>query len=180
MNKKVDKIRQIVRLKQLMTRWKHISLRRRSPDPSGGARRPPSGFIFVYVGPDRTRFAIPAHFLNLHVFDGLLKQTEEEFGLRGNGGLVLPCPVPFFANVVKYLHKDEHRYGKLSLQDFVNMLSDADVAPDSCKENLVLFTPLLQKAEILVLLFGLLRFAVSLCKWISIQFSFATLKFSIR
>ncbi|RDX79502.1 Auxin-responsive protein SAUR50, partial [Mucuna pruriens] len=154
--KKVDKIRQIVRLKQLVTRWKHISLRRRScalpshsEDPCAvvttAARRPPSGFIFVYVGPDRARFSIPARFLNLAVFDGLLKQTEEEFGLRGNGGLVLPCQVAFFSNVVKYLRKDEHKYGKLSLEDFVNMV---DVASDSCKENVAVFTPLLQKAEI--------------------------------
>ncbi|TKY60781.1 Auxin-responsive protein SAUR23 [Spatholobus suberectus] len=150
---KVDKIRQIVRLKQLMTRWKHISLRRRrsaalpqhSDDPSA-ARRPPSGFIFVYVGPERQRFAIPARFLNLPVFDGLLKETEEEFGLRGDGGLVLPCQVTLFSNVVKYLHKDEHKYGKLSLEDFSNMVSD--VASDSCKENVVVLAPLLQKAEV--------------------------------
>ncbi|KAG4999118.1 hypothetical protein AAZX31_08G028400 [Glycine max] len=150
MNMKVDKIRQIVRLKQLMTRWKHISLRRRSDDEPSAARRPPPGFIFVYVGTERTRFAIPARFLNLALFDGLLKQTEEEFGLRGNGGLVLPCQVALFTNVVKYLHKDEHKYGKLSLEDFVSMVSDdTDVAAsDSCKENVVVFAPLLQKAEV--------------------------------
>ncbi|KAG5030092.1 hypothetical protein AAZX31_05G207600 [Glycine max] len=146
MGMKVDKIRQIVRLKQLMTRWKHISLRRRSSDEPSAVRRPPSGFIFVYVGPERTRFAIPARFLNLALFEGLLKQTEEEFGLRGNGGLVLPCQVPFFSNVVKYLHKDEHKYGSLSLQDFVNMLSAS--SSDSCKENVAVFAPLLQKAEV--------------------------------
>ncbi|WVZ24444.1 indole-3-acetic acid-induced protein ARG7-like [Vigna radiata var. radiata] len=146
MNKKVDKIRQIVRLKHLMSRWKQMSLRRRSED-SSSTRRPPSGFTFVYVGPERTRFAIPARFLNLPVFEGLLKQTEEQFGLRGNGGLVLPCQVPFFSNVVKFLHKDEHKYGKLSLQDFLNLVSDADLS-DSCKENVVVFTPLLQKAEV--------------------------------
>ncbi|ESW32224.1 hypothetical protein PHAVU_002G303700 [Phaseolus vulgaris] len=146
MNKKVDKIRQIVRLKHLMSRWKQMSLRRRADDGSSTSR-PPSGFTFVYVGPERTRFAIPARFLNLAVFEGLLKQTEEQFGLRGNGGLVLPCQVPFFSNVVKFLHKDEHKYGKLSLQDFLNLVSDADVS-DSCKENVVVFTPLLQKAEV--------------------------------
>ncbi|XP_027344219.1 indole-3-acetic acid-induced protein ARG7-like [Abrus precatorius] len=141
--KKVDKIRQIVRLKQLMSRWKHISLRRR---PDATTRRPPPGFLFVYVGAERMRFAIPARFLNLPVFHGLLKQTEEEFGLRGNGGLLLPCQVPFFSHIVNYLHKDEHKYGKLSLQDFVHLVSHLDAA--SCKENVVVFAPLLQKAEV--------------------------------
>jgi SAUR family protein len=109
--KKVDKIRQIVRLKQLMTRWKQISLRRRSlrsePEETTPTttescvtprRQPPSGFVFVYVGSERHRFAIHARFLNFPVFAGLLDVTEEEFGLRGNSGLVLPC----------------HKYGKFS------------------------------------------------------------------
>ncbi|KAJ1438027.1 Small auxin-up RNA [Sesbania bispinosa] len=149
--KKVDKIRQIVRLKQLMMRWKHISLRRRSlpsePEPCSAARRPPSGFLFVYIGPERKRFAIPARFLNLPVFSGLLDETEEEFGLRGNGGLVLPCQVGFFRHIIKHLHKDEHKFGKLSLEEFVKMFSE--MASDyPCKENVVAFVPLLQKAEV--------------------------------
>jgi SAUR family protein len=161
--KKVDKIRQIVRLKQLMTRWKQISLRRRSlrsepeettptttTEPCVTPRRqPPSGFVFVYVGSERHRFAIPARFLNFPVFAGLLDVTEEEFGLRGNGGLVLPCHVDFFTEIVKRLHKNENQYGKFSLEDFVKMFSD--VAVDSyCKEkeNVVVLAPLLQKASV--------------------------------
>jgi SAUR family protein len=160
--KKVDKIRQIVRLKQLMTRWKQISLRRRSlrsepeetttttTEPCVTPRRqPPSGFVFVYVGSERHRFAIPARFLNFPVFAGLLDVTEEEFGLRGNGGLVLPCHVDFFTEIVKRLHKNENKYGKFSLEDFVKFFSD--VAVDSyCKEkeNVVVLTPLLQKASV--------------------------------
>lgn len=157
--KKVDKIRQIVHLKQLMMRWKTISLRRRTTlhhqpsfsDSVGSKpctpRRAPSGFVFVYVGPERKRFVIPARFLNLPVFAGLLKETEEVFGLRCTGGLVLPCEVPFFGNMVKHLEKDEHKYGKLSLEEYVNMVSE--VGTDSCcKESIVAFTPLLQKARV--------------------------------
>ncbi|XP_061347678.1 auxin-induced protein X10A-like [Gastrolobium bilobum] len=147
--KNVDKIRQIVRLKQILIRWKHMSLRRRSSEPKPCAtttRRPPSGFVFVYVGPERKRFSIPARFLNLPIFAGLLEETEEEFGLRGNCGLVLPCQVPFFTDIVKHLQKDEHKYGNFSLQEFVNMISD--LGSDSCKENVIAFAPLLQKAKV--------------------------------
>lgn len=153
--KKVDKIRQIVRLKQLMRRWKQISLRRGSlrsePDetttePSVIPRRqPPSGFVFVYVGLERHRFAIPARFLNFPVFAGLLDVTEEQFGLRGIGGLVLPCHVEFFTEIVKHLRKNEHKYGKLSLEEFVKMLCDVPLL-ESCKENVVVSSPLLERA----------------------------------
>lgn len=155
--KKVDKIRQIVRLKQLMTRWKQISLRRRSlrsePDETTTEpcvtprRQPPSGFVFVYVGSERRRFAIPARFLNFPVFAGLLDVTEEEFGLRGNGGLVLPCHVDFFTEIVKHLHKNEHKYGKMSLEQFVKMLSEVALF-ETCKEkeNVVVLAPLLERA----------------------------------
>ncbi|RYR19761.1 hypothetical protein Ahy_B03g064650 isoform B [Arachis hypogaea] len=144
--KKVDRIRQIVRLKQLMMRWRAISHRRHHHHASS-PRRAPSGFVFVYVGQERKRFVIPARFLNLPVFAGLLKETEEVFGLRCSGGLLLPCEVAFFSNIVKHLEKDEHKYGKLSLEDFVNMVSD--LASDSCcKEGIVAFTPLLQKARV--------------------------------
>ncbi|CAL5215031.1 unnamed protein product [Lathyrus oleraceus] len=150
--KKVDKIRQIVRLKQLMTRWKQLSLRRHSlrPEPEEPCltprRQPPSGFLFVYVGSERRRFAIPARFLNFPVFAGLLDATEEEFGLRGNGGLVLPCHVEFFTEIVKRLHRNEQKYGKLTLEEFVTIF--ADVAVEGCKEkeNVVVLSPLLQNA----------------------------------
>ncbi|XP_015955258.1 protein SMALL AUXIN UP-REGULATED RNA 51-like [Arachis duranensis] len=155
--KKVDRIRQIVRLKQLMMRWRVISHRRHhhhydsssldSKPCTSSPRRAPSGFVFVYVGQERKRFVIPARFLNLPVFAGLLEETEEVFGLRCSGGLLLPCEVAFFSNIVKHLEKDEHKYGKLSLEDFVNMVSDL-ASDSSCKEGIVAFTPLLQKARV--------------------------------
>ncbi|RYR67012.1 hypothetical protein Ahy_A03g013233 isoform B [Arachis hypogaea] len=144
--KKVDRIRQIVRLKQLMMRWRVISHRRHHHHTSS-PRRAPSGFVFVYVGQERKRFVIPARFLNLPVFADLLEETEEVFGLRCSGGLLLPCEVAFFSNIVKHLEKDEHKYGKLSLEDFVNMVSDL-ASDSSCKEGIVAFTPLLQKARV--------------------------------
>ncbi|KAK7251475.1 hypothetical protein RIF29_34713 [Crotalaria pallida] len=143
--KKVDKIRQIVRLKQLMTRWKQMSLRNRIDTVS--SPRAPSGFLFVYVGQERKRFVIPARFLNLPIFASLLKETEEEFGFCCNGGLVLPCEVGFFNHVVKYLNKDENKFGKFSVEDFLNM-SDPGTDNNPCKENMIAFTPLLQKAKV--------------------------------
>ncbi|PQP96798.1 auxin-responsive protein SAUR50 [Prunus yedoensis var. nudiflora] len=137
--KKVEKIRQIVRLKQLVMRWKLTSLRRRSilsyddsgSFPSGSNRRIPAGFLAVYVGAERIRFVIQAR-----------------------GGLVLPCEVGFFKEILRFLERDESKFGRLGLEEFLKMVSE--VGFDSCKElvsnaaansSCHAFTPLLQKAR---------------------------------
>ncbi|KAL6176472.1 hypothetical protein ACLB2K_050557 [Fragaria x ananassa] len=155
--KKVEKIRQIVRLKQIMMRWKLTSLRLRpalsfynddDSTSSDSARRTPSGFLAVYVGPVRRRFVIPARFVNLPVFVDLLEKTAEEFGFETTGGLVLPCEVSFFKEILRFLEKDERRFGKLSLDEFLKMVTDA-VGFDSCKAAAAAsFSPLLQEARV--------------------------------
>ncbi|KAL6985020.1 hypothetical protein U1Q18_018400 [Sarracenia purpurea var. burkii] len=167
--KKVNKIGQIVRLKQLMQRWKHMSLRRHpvlsgsssdgdgDRDGSGSGGRPqsrrtiPCGSIAIYVGYERRRFVIPTRFLNLPVFVALLNKAEEEFGLQRNGGLVLPCEVEFFKGVLEFLERDEQRYRALGIDEFVRMFSE--VGFDSCKDTVNVcssngLTPLLQKTRV--------------------------------
>ncbi|KAM1721025.1 hypothetical protein ACFX12_022611 [Malus domestica] len=158
--KKVEKIRQIVRLKQLVMRWKLTSLRRRSVlsnnDSDGSNRRIPSGFLAVYVGSERIRFVIPARFVNLPVFVGLLNKAEEEFGFQCNGGLVLPCEVVFFKEILMLLERDESRFGRLGLEEFWKVVSEVGLV-DSCKNSATnaaaknsgchAFTPLLQRAS---------------------------------
>ncbi|XP_009341743.2 auxin-responsive protein SAUR50-like [Pyrus x bretschneideri] len=160
--KKVEKIRQIVRLKQLVMRWKFMSLRRSvvsydnsiALPPLGLNRRIPSGFLAVYVGPERIRFVIPARFVNLPVFVGLLKKAEEELGFQSNGGLVLPCEVVFFKEMLRFLEKDESRFGRLGLDELLKVVSEVGFV-DSCKDSARnagaknsgchAFTPLLQR-----------------------------------
>lgn len=100
---------------------------------------------------ERRRFLIPARFLNLPVFVALLKMTEEEFGFECSGGLVLPCEVEFFEEILRFLGKDESRFGRLGLEEFLNMTSEVDF-DSSCKEistsMSLAFTPLLQKARV--------------------------------
>jgi SAUR family protein len=157
-----NKISQIVRLKQVMQRWKTMSLRKRSvsaenddvPSTLGSNRRVPSGSLGVYVGIERRRFLIPTRFLNLPVFVDLLNMAEEEFGFQSNGGLVFPCEVVFFKAVLRSLDRDEARFGGLGFDDFARMLfPDAAVADYSCKDSLNVYqnssyTPVLQKARV--------------------------------
>ncbi|KAK9048788.1 hypothetical protein SSX86_032245 [Deinandra increscens subsp. villosa] len=136
-----NKISQIVRLKQVVQRW-----RRRIP--SGGS-------LAVYVGAERRRFVIPTRFLNLPVFISLLNKAEEEFGFQISGGLVIPCDVVFFKKLLSVLERDERGFGALDLDDFAERFSDLAVdeySSSSCKNATISdghgFTPLLQKTEV--------------------------------
>lgn len=150
-------ITQIVRLRQVVQRWKTKSLSRRSlssssdSDESASPKcRTPSGSLAVYVGPERTRFVIPTRFLNFPVFVAFLNQAEEEFGFQTTGGLVLPCEPGFFAEILRFLDDDEEKFCGLGLDDFLSIVSD--VGPDqlSCKESSssYAFAPLLHKTRV--------------------------------
>ncbi|CAN4084754.1 unnamed protein product [Withania somnifera] len=160
--KKVNMITQIVRLKQVVKRWKSKSLKRRcvlscsSSDSDDSAssssnRRTPVGSLAVYVGPERCRFVIPTRFLNLPVFISLLDKAEEEFGYRSTGGLVLLCEVDYFSEILGLLNRDEERFGHLGLDEFVKLISDVgfESLDQSCKEAASHgFAPLLQNARV--------------------------------
>ncbi|KAK6783992.1 hypothetical protein RDI58_017446 [Solanum bulbocastanum] len=160
--KKVNMITQIVRLKQVVKRWKHKSLKRRgvlsysssdSDEPalpgSNRRRRTPSGSLAVYIGPERTRFVIPTRFLNLPVFISLLDKAEEEFGYQRTGGLVLPCEVEYFSEILRLLDRDEDRFGHfLGLDEMINEVG-FDGSDQSCKEAASQgFAPLLHNARV--------------------------------
>ncbi|CAA0818722.1 SAUR-like auxin-responsive protein family [Striga hermonthica] len=157
--RKVNMIAQIVRLRQVVRRWKNKSLTRRRPDSddtSGTATRlTPSGTVAVYVGPDRDRFVIPTRFLNLPVFVALLRQAEEEFGFPAAGGLALPCDPDFFWEVVRLLGGDERRFSGMGLDEFLSVISERAASggdfSSSCKDSSSCshaFAPLLPKERV--------------------------------
>ena len=144
------KINQIVRLKQVMKKWKAMSMKLRhgpSPDATDtdtdseidtdrGASTPrtPSGFLAVYVASERERFLVPTRYVNLPVFVTLLKRAEEEHGFKFSGGIVVPCEVGFFRKVLEFLEKDEKKFGSLELDEFVKMFSEVGF-DSSCKTS---------------------------------------------
>ncbi|KAK1414119.1 hypothetical protein QVD17_29860 [Tagetes erecta] len=137
-----NKINQIVRLKQVVNRWRR--------------RIPSAGSLAVYVGAEHRRFIIPTRFLNLPIFVSLLNKAEEEFGFQSTGGLVLPCDVVFFKKLLNVLDRDERRFGALDFDDFTARFSDSVVdCSSSCKNASISdshsFTPLLQKTKVVKL-----------------------------
>ncbi|KAK6946512.1 Small auxin-up RNA [Dillenia turbinata] len=55
---------------------------------------------FVVYTTDRRRFVIPLAHLNNEVFIELFRRSEEEFGLPGNGPIILPCDASFLEYIV--------------------------------------------------------------------------------
>lgn len=55
---------------------------------------------FVVYTTDNKRFVVPLEYLSQNVFRELLRMSEEEFGLPGNGPITLPCESVFMEYVV--------------------------------------------------------------------------------
>ncbi|KAH6780188.1 SAUR-like auxin-responsive protein family [Perilla frutescens var. hirtella] len=98
-----SKIRHIVRLRQMLRRWRKKA--------SMAARRAPSdvpaGHVAVTVGSSCKRFVVRATYLNHPVFKKLLVQAEEEFGFTNSGPLAIPCDESLFEEILRYLARTE-------------------------------------------------------------------------
>ncbi|XP_015689168.1 auxin-induced protein 15A-like [Oryza brachyantha] len=92
-----NKIRDIVRLRQLLKKWKRLAL---APKNAGGAV-PPRGFFAVCVGEEMRRFVIPTGCLGHWAFGQLLSRAEEEFGFQHEGALRIPCDVEVFQGILR-------------------------------------------------------------------------------
>ncbi|KAL5710613.1 hypothetical protein ACHQM5_021155 [Ranunculus cassubicifolius] len=76
----------------------------------------PTGSFAVYVGEERQRFVVPTSFLSHPLFKMLLEKAEHEFGYKQSDGLVVPCSVSAFQEVVSAV---ECSYGQFDLGNFV-------------------------------------------------------------
>lgn len=132
-SRKINRIRQIVQLKQIMKRWHALALNRKvsasSPafydsdeewcrTPVSAPPDVPEGYLAVYVGRERRRFIIPTDYLSRPVFRTLLDRAEEEFGFDHQGGLTIPCEVNVFKQVLRVLGRNDPAGQSLSLEDF--------------------------------------------------------------
>ncbi|XP_055825224.1 auxin-responsive protein SAUR32-like [Solanum dulcamara] len=126
-----NKIRQIVRLQQLLKKWKKIAaaspssthLQRnnsinkflkktlsfsdkdhKEDNINNNVHVVPKGCLAVLcVGKEgeEKRFVIPMSYLAHHSFQLLLREAEEEFGFQQQGILKVPCQVSLFQNILK-------------------------------------------------------------------------------
>ncbi|CAL1384006.1 unnamed protein product [Linum trigynum] len=114
---KCAKIRHIVRLRQLLRRWRNkarVSSATNKQIPSDV----PSGHVAVCVGSSCRRFVVRATYLNHPVFVKLLTQAEEEFGFSNNQGpLTIPCDESVFEEAIRYIAKSDGSNRFMNLED---------------------------------------------------------------
>eukprot|EP00257_Ricinus_communis_P020800 XP_015580133.1 LOW QUALITY PROTEIN: auxin-responsive protein SAUR72 [Ricinus communis] len=138
-SKKSNKIREIVRLQQILKKWRKMAtsssskatattsngssikfLKRTLSLSENSARETssnavPKGSLAVCVGEELKRFIIPTEYLGHPAFHLLLREAEEEFGFQQTGVLRIPCEVAVFESILKVVEDKKDVY---SVQEF--------------------------------------------------------------
>ncbi|KAL1533304.1 auxin-responsive protein SAUR50-like [Salvia divinorum] len=129
-----SKIRHIVRIRQMLRRWRKKA--------AMAARRPPSdvpaGHVAVTVGPSRKRFVIRATYLNHPILKKQLVRAEEEFGFSNTGPLAIPCDESHFEEILCYLARHEP-----GLKCSARFPTSEEYFRVRCRSNLDITLPLL-------------------------------------
>ena len=100
---KCSKIRHIVRLRQMLRRWRNKA--RLSSASRCVPSDVPSGHVAVCVGSECRRFVVRASYLNHPILSNLLVQAEEEYGFVNQGPLVIPCEESVFEEAIRFISR---------------------------------------------------------------------------
>lgn len=153
--KKSNKIREIVRLKEILKKWRKIAnsskstttiatatsttsksmkfLKRTlslSEREGGSSNVVPKGYLAVCVGEELKRFTIPTEYLGHQAFQILLREAEEEFGFQQTGVLRIPCEVAAFESILKMVEGKEDMFSSQECR-----LSIEEMMIEYCSEN---------------------------------------------
>ncbi|KAG7567540.1 Small auxin-up RNA [Arabidopsis thaliana x Arabidopsis arenosa] len=131
--KKSNKIREIVKLQQLLKKWRKQAIASKAANnnnednnSNGGgskgikflkrtlsftdATAVPKGYLAVSVGLEKKRYTIPTEYLSHQAFYVLLREAEEEFGFQQAGVLRIPCEVSVFETILKIMEEKNEGY----------------------------------------------------------------------
>ncbi|KAK0580319.1 hypothetical protein LWI29_000617 [Acer saccharum] len=114
------------KLIKLARKWQRVAALRRKRIPlpglnaSSAAAAPVAdkGHFVVYTA-DQRRFVLPISYLSNQIFQELLRMSEEEFGLSGNGPITLPCDVVFIEYAVSLIQGCVDRHLQEALVMFI-------------------------------------------------------------
>lgn len=109
--RKCNSICRIVRIRQMLQRWRQKSQIAASPVAPSDV---PAGHVAVCVGSSCKRFIVRATHLNHPIFKRLLVQAEEEYGFSNQGPLAIPCDESLFEEVIRVVSRSESRYSSRS------------------------------------------------------------------
>lgn len=123
--KSSNKITDIVRLQQMLKKWKKLAIAPKSNNKSikflkrtlslsntssALSGTVPKGYIALCVGEEMKRFVIPMEYLGQRAFGVLLREAEEEFGFEQEGVLRIPCDVSVFENILEMVEKEKEGF----------------------------------------------------------------------
>ncbi|KAM7470967.1 hypothetical protein LguiA_009150 [Lonicera macranthoides] len=103
------KLIKMARKWQKMAANRHVRIALPRSKDNGDSSRVDKGHFVVYTADER-RFVIPLVYLKSEIFGGLLKLSEEEYGLRFDGPITLPCDEAFLKYTISLIqrHSDEN------------------------------------------------------------------------
>ncbi|KAL5706542.1 hypothetical protein ACHQM5_024696 [Ranunculus cassubicifolius] len=114
---KCSKIRHIVRLRQMLKRWRQKAAAR-----NGLPSDVPTGHVAITVGTSYRRYVVRAAYLNHPVFKRLLVQAEEEYEFACSGPLTIPCDEFVFEEILQYISRfgssESKNFRFLNFEDF--------------------------------------------------------------
>ncbi|KAJ4716666.1 Auxin-responsive protein [Melia azedarach] len=100
---KCNRIRHIVRIRQMLRQWRRKARITASRAPSDV----PAGHVAVCVGTSCRRFIVRATYLNHPIFKRLLLQAEEEYGFNNVGPLTIPCDETTFEEILRVVSRPD-------------------------------------------------------------------------
>ncbi|XP_027333507.1 auxin-responsive protein SAUR50-like [Abrus precatorius] len=153
--KKSNKIREIVRLQQILKKWRRLANSSKTTTAStttttssksmkflkrtlslseregGSSNVVPKGYLAVCVGEELKRFIIPTEYLGYQAFQILLREAEEEFGFQQTGVLRIPCEVSIFESVLKMVEGKKDKFSsqecRLSIEEMIGYSSESQL-----------------------------------------------------
>lgn len=132
---KCCRIRYIVRLRQMLRRWRAKAARAAASSSRIPGRIPadvPAGHVAVCVGTNSRRFVVRATHLNHPLFKKLLLEAEEEYGFANSGPLAIPCDESIFEEILRFLGRSESNSGRFaSLDEFKRCAGNPEFWPES-------------------------------------------------
>lgn len=115
---KSDKIWRIVRIRQMLRRWRaKESLRSKRIDEGRVPSDVPAGHVAVSLVPSCNRFVLRATHLNHPIFRSLLTQAGEEYGFANSGPLAIPCDDSLFQEILRVVSARDSGHHLANLEE---------------------------------------------------------------
>ncbi|BBN14691.1 SAUR family protein [Marchantia polymorpha subsp. ruderalis] len=80
----------------------------------------PEGCLALYVGRERRKFIIGAHYLEHNLFHGLLERSAAEFESDQNGGILIACEIVLFEHLLWLIGTDDPSSRHLQVDELLD------------------------------------------------------------